>query len=345
MHRRPAVVSKCKTGRSGAGVATLQCLRGREVRKRGLREKPVEYKRLPADMDYRFFDFGRRARFAPGRTSFSPATAWWLSEFSHLAYTHPGFARMALELAGFRGFRYFNGPRTDCIVAWRRRLMVIAFRGTDRRGKSAPYEIVTNLSVLPKAFPAGGRVHGGFLDAFNEVWQGKNSLQEFLKEMTKSRRRRVWITGHSLGGALGSLCFSSFPAATGLYTFGSPRVGDKEYVRILSGRPVYRVEHARDPVPFLPPDTPGLSIHYEPYGKLIYITRDGELLTRRPRLETAAEPEPVEEIRGALAGFIREARESIEDYFENLRLTITDHLPIHYSAKLWNAYVNRKEPH
>jgi hypothetical protein len=183
------------------------------------------------------------------------------------------------------------------------------------------------------------------LDAFNEVWQGNNSLQEFLREMTKIRRRRVWITGHSLGGALGSLCFSAVPAATGLYTFGSPRVGDKEYVETLGARPVYRVEHARDPVPFLPPDTPGLRFHYEPYGTLVYITRDGELLTRRPRLETAAEPEPVEEIRGALAGLIHEAKESIEDYFGNLRLTIQDHMPIHYSAKLWNAYINGKEPH
>ncbi len=309
------------------------------MRRRGFEEKPVEYKRIPADMDYRFFEHARRVRFAPRRTSFSAATAWWLSEISHLAYTHPGFARMALELAGFGGFRSFCGPRTDCIVAWNRRAVVVAFRGTDRKGKSALYEIATDLSIRPRAFPAGGRVHGGFLDCFKEVWEGPEGLEGFLGEIVKNLRRRLWITGHSLGGALGSLCFASLPQATGLYTFGSPRVGDADYAALTAGRPAYRVEHAQDPVPFLPPDTPGLSVHYVPQGRLVYITREGELLPHRPAPEAKTSLEPVEHLRGALGERFREARESIEDYFEGLRLSIRDHRPIFYSAKLWNAYL------
>ncbi len=305
----------------------------------GLEEKPVEYPRLPADMDYRFFENFRRAPFAPGGTRFSTATAWWLAEFSHLAYTLPGFARMALKLAGFPGFRFWAGQRTGCMFAWNRRCLVVAFRGTERGSRSVLYDIITDLSILPRDFPGEGRVHGGFLDAFFEVWRGEEGLEEFLVSMASIRRRKIWITGHSLGGALGNLCFSCLGEATGLYTFGAPRVGDDEYAKLTLERPYYRVEHARDPVPLLPPDTPGLNFHYAPQGTLVHISREGDLLPHRPKPEDRAEREPVEDLRGAIGDFVREARDSIEDYFEQHRLSVRDHMPILYSAKLWNAFV------
>ena len=70
------------------------------------------------------------------------------------------------------------------------------------------------------------------------------------------------ITGHSLGGALATL--ASFDLSKSgmipkskmqLYNFGSPRVGNYEFVTALmkEGFPIYRIVNSRDPVPHVPP--------------------------------------------------------------------------------------------
>lgn len=89
----------------------------------------------------------------------------------------------------------------------------------------------------------------------------------------------VLITGHSLGGALATLCLldlhelllgrvegAAASAATAddiitptvsfapLYIFGAPRVGNAAFATYSAslGVPIYRVVHNRDPVPHLP---------------------------------------------------------------------------------------------
>lgn len=71
----------------------------------------------------------------------------------------------------------------------------------------------------------------------------------------------VLITGHSLGGALATLCFLDLRETLGvgvsfapLYIYGSPRVGNSAFATYSASRgvPVFRVVHHRDPVPHLP---------------------------------------------------------------------------------------------
>uniref|UniRef100_A0A7S4BAZ7 Fungal lipase-type domain-containing protein n=2 Tax=Chrysotila carterae TaxID=13221 RepID=A0A7S4BAZ7_CHRCT len=69
------------------------------------------------------------------------------------------------------------------------------------------------------------------------------------------------MTGHSLGGAAAALMaydvyeYSRGRAAALLYTYGMPRVGDFEFAKALNARVAnaYRIVHARDIVPHLPP--------------------------------------------------------------------------------------------
>ena len=74
--------------------------------------------------------------------------------------------------------------------------------------------------------------------------------------------QQVWVTGHSLGGALAVLLAATLMETgikvSGLYTFGAPRVGDEEFANRLndelSDGAHWRVVNEEDLVPHLPPE-------------------------------------------------------------------------------------------
>ena len=118
-------------------------------------------------------------------------------------------------------------------------------------------------------------VHSGFNDAWQDL---KEQVLPFLASLPGSAR--VHVTGHSLGAAVAALAAADLLHSTGtpslasLYTFGSPRVGNKAFAAWLAssakGRG-YRVVNNRDIVPHLPFETQGfthapLEIFYEPDG-------------------------------------------------------------------------------
>lgn len=96
----------------------------------------------------------------------------------------------------------------------------------------------------------GGRVHAGFAEAAEETW---DDIVAYLKP--RFRGQTVWITGHSMGAAVATLIAqrlwdANCPPA-GVYTFGSPKIGDSEFCRRYQPK-LYRVENGRDLVPHIP---------------------------------------------------------------------------------------------
>ncbi len=100
---------------------------------------------------------------------------------------------------------------------------------------------------------------------FQEVLMGQSETQ---RSDPKNDRLEVYVTGHSLGGALSTLCVlylkryfdsqSDWPAyALKKYSIGSPRVGNKsfvEYYNSLLGGFSQRIQNLADPVPYGPRD-------------------------------------------------------------------------------------------
>jgi hypothetical protein len=328
------------------------------------------YAIIPPDMNYRYFEEASSFPLESEQKGFSVVNAWWFAEAAFLAYCHPGFARMAYQLAGYDGFKFFQGKGTEVMIAWNERDSIVSFRGTELKSSSALHEILTDLNAVPVSFDQGGKVHKGFLLGLEEVWEGDDGLCSFLEHMLDDHpRRSMWICGHSLGGALASLCFARLPRATGLYLFGSPRVGDQDFVDLFKDRCVWRLEHARDPVPLIPLDLPALNFGYKDSGQMKFIKMSGELQDNRPQFsledskskmaqvmdqrEERSEAEkssPQGEENGGdvlskITDHLHQTRKGVQDYLEKIDadfgLNADDHQPIYYAVKLWNALVSK----
>jgi hypothetical protein len=122
--------------------------------------------------------------------------------------------------------------------------------------------------------PAGqrlGKVHEGFA-------QSAHDQQVFLRVKTPldtaPRSMRVLITGHSLGAALATLMASWVPHA-GLYTYGSPRVGDATFVHAITNAVALRFVNCCDLATRVPPET---IFGYAHAGTLAYLDRNGRWL-------------------------------------------------------------------
>ena len=201
--------------------------------------------------------------YLPSKYSSRDALSFCLA--SHLAYAKAdgrndeGTISTVTEGWGFREVEAFELVRgsdidTQGFVAVGERHILAAFRGTE----SLP-DWLTNLQTVTDSGPWGDtKVHEGFQDAFH-------AAALHIGEVIGRRRRKrhqVWLTGHSLGGALAvvlaaTLIESGIPVR-GLYTFGAPRVGDRRFAELLNdalkGRAHWRVANEGDLVPHVPPE-------------------------------------------------------------------------------------------
>ena len=115
------------------------------------------------------------------------------------------------------------------------------FRGTETGNLD---DLLANLLVDPVEWRPGIVVHRGYGRTFDEL---RGPLDEWLRAPTG----RTIATGHSLGGALATLCAADFPAVE-LVTFGAPRVGTDSLHR-RPRQPGRRYVHCCDLVPRVPP--------------------------------------------------------------------------------------------
>lgn len=156
----------------------------------------------------------------------------------------------ALEEGRFSRCDYFQVNETRGMVVSNETDLVLAFRG------SANLENwLRNLNFLP-VDRGYATLHGGFAECFDEVRSDAWQLLSGHGLQTK----RVWLTGHSLGGALATILAAEFSryasSVAGIYTFGQPCAGQQGFVDFFNhhyrGR-CFRFVHGEDVVTRLPP--------------------------------------------------------------------------------------------
>ena len=164
--------------------------------------------------------------------------------------------KFAQDLYKLEHFDVVSSKNLDskAIVGWKNDCIVISFRGT-----SSMVNVMSDVRVWRTPFPSdsplnqfstSSKVHSGFLAAYRAEKFNKrlldcvNRLLVGCQEcnLTKQENIKVFVTGHSLGGALAVLF--SFEIATTLlcaqrvdlhcYVFGSPRVGNHSWASLYN---------------------------------------------------------------------------------------------------------------
>lgn len=162
------------------------------------------------------------------------------------------FLAQVLKFAEFELVEVFDVCSTQAFLARRKsenvrdRMLVLAFRGTEKRLEDWKADLKAKL-VPARDEVKIGRIHQGFQEAYYSV---ENLIEESLK---KFPGEPLYITGHSLGGAL-AVTATRFIDANNIaacYTYGCPRVGDLELASVFKS-PIYRIVNSADAVPRLP---------------------------------------------------------------------------------------------
>jgi hypothetical protein len=201
----------------------------------------------------------------------------WLEEFASKLLIEgvdsEDFLRKHLQSKGFELLGTVNVVETQAFVCKRlpegddeSPYVAVAFRGTEKKvsdwltdADAVPTVIgqeTRDLSKKPK------RVHTGFLKALTQITDadGKTALervQSILDDKGKDENGHplpLFITGHSLGGALAVLTtvMSARDVYGACYTYGAPRIANYEFFENVK-TPVYRVVNSADIVPRVPP--------------------------------------------------------------------------------------------
>lgn len=193
--------------------------------------------------------FKKDAFLNPGGFSWQRALNCALA--SQVAYQETAGVRDQGKRWGFEESEAFSENRTQGFIAWDADFVLVSFRGTKELG-----DWLTNLNTIRTENPPSyGKVHSGFFQAFNDA---RVRVSELLTR-AKASEKSVWVTGHSLGGALSTIMagdvLNRLPVS-GIYTYGQPRVVNRRaqgMFRNYYHDKFFRIVNDDDIVPKVPP--------------------------------------------------------------------------------------------
>lgn len=199
----------------------------------------------------------------------SLGNARFLCEAAALAYLAAAAGEARFEALLGLDANLFSVGNTQAWLATDEAAIVVAFRGTESPAtidglKDILLTDAMNLLVVPEgrlghdlaAAGVGARFHKGFTDALAEIWV---PLSSAVEEEIRRSDRPLWLTGHSLGGALALLSAWLFKRRMvpvhQVHTFGAPMIGNRTASEAFDrefGDRIHRFINGRDPVPKLP---------------------------------------------------------------------------------------------
>lgn len=281
--------------------------------------------------------------FEPGAAQPSRVNAWWLAEASWLAYWDDverakavlrDSAGLSCDLVAIRG--------AEVYFAACPRFAIVAFRGTE----SQDWNDIFDDACYATARWDVAHVHHGFARRLETLHP---DLERLIAGI--DRGCRVWFTGHSLGAAAATLAAYRYRDVTGgVYTFGSPLVGNERFARAFKkefeGRSV-RYVNDHDIVTRVPP--PPFAF---PNGVFTHVD-EGRWIDGEGGMSTTP-PFPLQFVRDVfgrpnaildtidlhqldLANLLPQRRRP------TLPAGLADHTPLYYALHCWNDFVEHHQ--
>ncbi len=218
--------------------------------------------------------------FESRATSYNAKNASILARCAESVYKNE--TEIQEEISGWdvNNFQFISRDETQCFIMSTDSTTIVSFRGTEIN----PKDIISDINALQRP-SFGGEVHEGFLNAFDDV---KAEVLRVVAEELQNNNRTLWVTGHSLGGALATVATAEFLEnklnVQGVYTFGQPRVGNKTFARRYdSNLPErhFRFVNNNDIVTRVPPEKiciKDINLEYHHVGKEVLIKADKSIV-------------------------------------------------------------------
>ncbi len=262
-----------------------------------------------------FLTDGSLPTFDASASSVSFENGWWMSNLAHLAYFNRPDVSSHLDAVGMHLVEMFDHEGTQAFVAEATDFAVLSFRGTETDDFT---DALRNAQFLWDDFDTGGQVHVGFHKALDAVWA---RVEAALSEVGG---RPLWYTGHSLGAALATLA-AARERPFALTTFGSPRVGNADFVMTMDGLPVHRYVNCADVVTTVPPGIFG----YQHVGTHLFLRESHAVVTEPSESHVGSQRASAIIRYGLRLPWFRPGEVKFR--------TLLDHSIVNYSACLWQA--------
>jgi triacylglycerol lipase len=238
------------------------------------------------------------------------------AELSNLSYMSRATAGRLAYRIGFPEIRYYDRDGAQAYIFGNERDAVVVCRGTEPHDWN---DVRADLDLATTVSETVGWVHRGFKREVDDLWPR-------LEQALVNNTRTLWFAGHSLGGAMAAICagrcrlshIKSNPHA--LFTYGSPRIGNKRYVNYVQLE-AYRWVNNNDIIPRVPPPWLG----YRHKGQEVYLNAFGQIRRLCYWQRT----------KDRWRGFIRGLREGRFDHF-------SDHSIGQYIGHIWNAVLEEE---
>lgn len=217
----------------------------------------------------------------PYRTTLDPGNAYWMARLAHSIYqSEPGSfvpdeTRILSDLKSedplFVSVHGVSKNSAQAALVEHENYLALVFRGTDERA-----DWIDNLNAFPEQ-ALFGAFHRGFLHSVMDIW---DTLFSQYSVLNGQKPRGLFLTGHSLGGAMATVASSILiqqdEAFTSTYTFGQPRVVTRDTARVYNVEAkskTYRFQNNNDIVTRAPARVMG----YSHVGTFLYITHQRQI--------------------------------------------------------------------
>ena len=161
-----------------------------------------------------------------------PERSLLFAQLASLAYGDEKAVRKEAKSFGFTKTSFYDNGGAQAYRFENKNDIVVACRGTQPTEFN---DIKADLKALPVIAETVSRVHHGFKVEVDELWP---SVSAGLVTSYKAGNN-LWFCGHSLGAAMATImasrCMyeSELMDPKAVFTFGSPRVGWRKYVKSL----------------------------------------------------------------------------------------------------------------